>query len=145
METPKPQTIAAWTTLLTAQRDLLSRVERALKTAGLPPLSWYDALLEIERAGDAGVRPFALKDRLLLPQSGMSRLLDRLARDGLIEREICAKDGRGQLVRLTSAGSALRLRMWAVYSGFLIDAVENRLGPERASELASSLDQLIQR
>ena len=50
---------------------------------GHPPLAWYDALLEIEKAGPDGLRPFELRKLLLLPQYGTSRLLDRMvtARD----------------------------------------------------------------
>ena len=36
-----------------------------------------------------------LADRLLLSRSGITRLADRLERQGLIERERCKEDGRG--------------------------------------------------
>ena len=47
-----------------------------------------------------------LADRLLLSRSGITRLVDRLARQGLIERERCKDDGRGYYALLTDAGSA---------------------------------------
>ncbi len=63
-------TEAAWTALMTKSRVLLEAVESSLKSAGYPPLAWYDALLELEKAGPDGLRPFELKDRILLPQYG---------------------------------------------------------------------------
>ena len=45
-----------------------------------------------------------LADRLLLSRSGITRLVDRLARQGLIERERCEDDGRGYYARLTPLG-----------------------------------------
>ncbi len=63
MTQPKPQTIAAWTSLVSANRILIGNIEYALKSEGLPKLSWYDALLEIEKADGSGIRPFELKER----------------------------------------------------------------------------------
>ena len=62
----------------------MSRVESALKAAGLPPLAWYEVLVELDRAGACGVRPFALEEALQLPQYGLSRLLARMEEAGLV-------------------------------------------------------------
>ena len=43
--------IRAWARLMKAQRVALGSIEEALKSAGFPPLAWYDALLELEHAG----------------------------------------------------------------------------------------------
>lgn len=142
MTQPKPQTIAAWTSLVTANRVLLDEIENALKKTGLPSLSWYDALLEIGKAGDAGLRPFELKDRLLLPQYGISRLLDRLVKAGLVDRQGAEDDGRGQIVRLTAKGQDTRRKMWPVYAASLVQSVEQHLSPEEAKELARLLKKL---
>ena len=76
----------------------MSRVESALKAADLPPLAWYEVLVELERAGAYGVRPFALEEALQLPQYGLSRLLARMEAAGLVLRGSCPGDGRGQMV-----------------------------------------------
>lgn len=141
-KTPTPDTIAAWTRLVTANRVLLERIEAAMKAAGLPPLGWYDAMWELERA-EGGLRPFELQERLLLPQYGMSRLLDRLVQAGLVERLACADDGRGQVVRLTAEGQAMRARMWPVYANELRALVEAPLRDGEAASLAASLGRLI--
>jgi DNA-binding MarR family transcriptional regulator len=142
MKQPKPETIAAWTSLVTANRVLLDEIENALKNAGLPRLGWYDALLEIDKAEAAGIRPFELKQRLLLPQYGISRLLDRMAKAGLVERQDAEDDGRGQIVRLTEKGRHTRQAMWPVYAGSLLQSVEHNLSQVEAAELTRLLKKL---
>ena len=62
---PGEATVRAWTRLLRAQNLALRSVERGLKEAGLPALDWYDVLLEVERAGAAGLRPYELERAVL--------------------------------------------------------------------------------
>ena len=47
-----------------------------------------------------------LADRLLLSRSGITRLVDRLVRLGLVERHRCGDDGRGSFAALTASGRA---------------------------------------
>lgn len=136
---PSDETVAAWTALMRAQRRALGVIEAALKAAGLPALAVYDALLEIERAGEEGLRPFQLEPRLLLPQYGLSRLLDRLAADGLVRRRPAPKDRRGHVVVISPQGRALRARMWPVYARALERAFGCRLDPGEAATLAKLL------
>ena len=141
MDVPE-HTIAAWTALVSVSRRLLEAVENDLRIAGLPELSWYDVLLEIGREGEAGIRPFDLKDRLPLPQYYTSRLLSRLEKAGAVERRPCAGDGRGHVVVLTKIGRQLRRDMWEVYSAALMRLVGIKLNAnesEKLSELLSIL------
>ena len=112
---PTEAEIAAWARLVRVSQALIQAVEADLKGAGLPPLSWYDALLELRRAGAEGLRPHALQQKMLLEQYNMSRLLDRLEKAGLVERRPCPHDRRGQIVHLTEAGRETLSRMWPVY------------------------------
>ncbi len=132
-------TITAWTALVTASRVLIEKVEAALKSEGHPPLAWYDALLEVEKAGSDGLRPFEIKERLLLPQYGTSRLLDRLVKAGFLKREACADDARGQVIRMTEEGRTVRRAMWPVYARVLSEEFERRLTAEDAAQLGSLL------
>lgn len=134
-----PEVTATWIALITTSRVLLERVEAALKAADLPMLSWYDALLEIEKAGEDGLRPFVLKQRLLLPQYGTSRLIDRIAVAGLIEKVDCADDGRGFLVRITPEGRRVRRMMWPIYSAQLSELLQSQLSGEDLETLGNLL------
>lgn len=141
---PSEAVIWAWTRLVAVQQRVLAAVEGELAAAGLPPLSWYDALLELRREGEAGLRPLILQERLLLSQPNVSRLLDRLVRAGLVERRPCPEDGRGQLVAITADGRELLARMWPVYRAAIQRHVGERLGSdEDAFRLGGLLDRLV--
>jgi DNA-binding MarR family transcriptional regulator len=133
-----------WTGLMRASTRLGDRIEADLKAAGLPPLGWYDALWEIQKAGDDGLRPVELQPRLLLPQYGLSRLIDRLVRAGYVARGACADDGRGQILRLTPEGRTVREKMWPVYRQALLSALDARLSPAGAENLSAGLAALAQ-
>ena len=137
---PCDTTVAAWIRLLRAQRCTLVAVERALKDAGFPPLEWYDVLLELERIGP--LRPRDLQSRLLLAQSNLSRLLDRMESAGLVERSSCKEDARGQLVRATADGKSLRQGMWPVYAAAIQEVIGARLASAEAGQLSELLGRL---
>ena len=139
---PCESAVCAWGRLVRAHQAAMSCVESALKGADLPPLAWYEVLVELERAGK-GVRPFALEETLQLPQYGLSRLLARMEAAGLLRRASCPGDGRGQMIILTDAGREMRQRMWPVYAGAVQQAVGARLSPEEADGLADLLGRLI--
>ena len=130
----------AWIAILRSGA-LVDRVEAALKAEGHPPLAWYDVLWELERAGGP-IRQRDLGKRLLVARYNLSRLLDRLAAEGLIAAEPCPDDARGQMWRLTRAGKALRVRIWPAYAAAIRSAVEDRLSTAEAEMLAKLLEKL---
>jgi DNA-binding MarR family transcriptional regulator len=138
---PSDAVIRAWARLIRAQQAVLAAVEAELKAANLPPLAWYDVLLELSRAQE-GLRPFALEQALLLAQYNLSRLLDRLERAGYLERRACPEDGRGQVVVITAAGRALVKRMWPTYRAAIAHHLGAKLSEDEASRLATLLGKL---
>jgi DNA-binding MarR family transcriptional regulator len=140
-DTPRKTVIRAWARLMKAQQLALASIERSLKAAGLPPLGWYDVLLELERAGGNGLRPFELERAVLLAQYNLSRLVDRIERAGYVERRTCEVDGRGQLITITKKGAAIRRQMWPVYAR----AIEATIGRHVSQKDAEALDELLGR
>lgn len=143
MTKPTDVAIEVFARLLRAQGMALSTVESALDEAGLPPLAWYDVLLEVERVGQDGIRPFELQNELLLPQYGISRLLNRIEKAGYLERLSCEEDGRGQRLIITQSGKKIRRGIWIVYSEAIEQAVDCKLTPKEASALSRLLKKLI--
>ena len=139
IQNPSEMVIRVWARLMKAQRLALASVERKLKAAGLPPLVWYDVLLEVERAGRGGLRPFELERAMLLAQYNLSRLVDRIERAGYVERRVCEDDGRGQLLAITERGKAIRRKMWPIYA----EAVEATVGRRLSAKQAENLDDLL--
>lgn len=139
---PSPSITRVWVRLMCAQRDVLAAIEGDLKAAGLPPLGWYDVLLELTRATEGRLRPFEIERRTLMAQYNLSRLLDRLEDKGLVQREPFGDDGRGRWVGITEEGRATQKRMWAVYSKALHDHVGNKLDDSSADTLSDLLAKL---
>src|SRR6056297_1802676 len=100
-----PQNLSAWQVLSRAHRRLQGHLEFALKAEGLPPLDVLDALAALD-AGQDGQTAKSLEISLMLPQYGVSRLLDRMEKDGLIRRVADSGDKRLKHVHLTEAGRA---------------------------------------
>jgi len=96
--------LGAWRSFLRAHALLSRKLEADLVAAHDLPLASYDVLLQLAESDGRRLRMTELADRVLLSRSGLTRLVDRLERDGLVERQACANDARGTLAVLTDAG-----------------------------------------
>ena len=92
---PSKTTIQAWVTLHRVHRKLLEQVGVVLKNNEMPPLDWYDVLLELNREESVGLRQYEIGERVLLSKYNLSRLIDRLEKQHLVRRDVCEEDGRG--------------------------------------------------
>jgi DNA-binding MarR family transcriptional regulator len=89
---------------------LVRELDAELDEAHDLPLSSYDVLIYLQAAPDKRLRMAELADSVLLSRSGVTRLVDRLEREGLIVRDNCASDGRGLYAVLTDEGEELLAR-----------------------------------
>jgi DNA-binding MarR family transcriptional regulator len=101
-----PRELAAWRGLLRVHAALVRRLDAELQEAHGLPLSSYEVLMLLADAPEGRLRMFELADGVLLSLSGMTRLVDRLTREGLVRRERCADDRRGAFAVITPAGRA---------------------------------------
>jgi DNA-binding MarR family transcriptional regulator len=97
---------AGWVAFLRAHAAVTRRLEAELTAERGLSLAEYDALLQLAIAGERRLRMSELADRVVLSRSGMTRMVDRLAADGLIERRTCPSDARVLWATLTGAGLA---------------------------------------
>jgi DNA-binding MarR family transcriptional regulator len=125
------------------RQRVLGAVEADLKSAGLPPLGWYDILLELRRSESGQLRPLEIEGRLLIAQHNVSRLIDRLEKAGYVARKPCEQDGRGQVVAITEDGRAMLKRVWPVYEAAIQKHVGAKLNQAEAEALARILGQLV--
>ena len=94
----------AWGGFLTTHARLVRKLDEELREAHGMPLGTFDVLIQLSRAPDQRLRMRDLADAIVLSRSGLTRLVDRLVRDGLVERERCGEDARGAWAVLTPAG-----------------------------------------
>lgn len=102
-----PNELAAWRGFLRAHTALTHALDAELVEGHGLALSSYEVLLFLAEAPAGRMRMSELADRVLLSRSGLTRLADRLARDGLIERRPCSEDARGWFAALTPKGREL--------------------------------------
>jgi DNA-binding MarR family transcriptional regulator len=143
MAKPSKSAVDAWVALNRAQRFVFEAIEAELKSAGLPPLAWYDVLLELWREPGGRLRQGDLEHKMLFPQYGVSRLVDRLEREKLVCRERREDDARAYWVAISDKGLALRQRMWSVYAAAIQRHVGAKLSEQEAARVAEGLRKLV--
>ncbi len=99
--------LGAWRGLLRVHSALVKALDAQLLAGHELPLTSYEVLINLQAAPDKRRRMAELADGVLLSRSGMTRLVDRLERDGLLVRDACVSDGRGTFAVLTDKGEAL--------------------------------------
>lgn len=104
------QELGAWRGLLRVHSALVKALDAELLADHDLPLTSYEVLINLQAAPDHRRRMAELAEGVLLSRSGMTRLVDRLERDGLLERDACVSDGRGTFAVLTPKGEDLLRR-----------------------------------
>ena len=96
--------LRAWRGLLHVHAQLSKALDAQLLADQGLPLSSYEVLMYLSDADGGRMRMNELADSVLLSRSGLTRLVDRLEREGYLERCSCAHDARGAFAVLTPAG-----------------------------------------
>src|SRR4051794_23570638 len=106
---PKAQLLSerelrAWRGLLRVHSRMVKALDAELDATHGLGLTSYEVLMYLADTPEGQMRMHDLASSVLLSRSGLTRLVDRLARDGLIERKACESDARGAFAVLTAAG-----------------------------------------
>jgi DNA-binding MarR family transcriptional regulator len=99
--------LGAWRGLLRVHAALIRELDAQLDARHGLPLTSYEVLLTLAGAPEGRMRMAELAGSALLSRSGLTRLCDRLVRDGLVERSAADDDGRGSYAVLTPHGREL--------------------------------------
>ncbi len=101
---PRDPRLAGWRSFLTAYSVITRQLDEELRDETGLSLFEYAALLQLAEAEGRKLRMSDLALGIVLTRSGVTRLVDRLERDGLVERYQCSSDGRGAEAVLTETG-----------------------------------------
>jgi DNA-binding MarR family transcriptional regulator len=101
---PTQEQLASWRAFLRAHASITRALEAELLTEQKLSLASYDVLVQLAEAPGHRLRMTELADAVLLSRSGVTRLVDRLEKGGLVARCRVEGDGRGVAARLTDAG-----------------------------------------
>ncbi len=142
-QVPTREQLAAWRAFLRAHATIIRELESELVAEQRLSLAAYDVLVQLAEAPERRLRMTELADAVLLSRSGVTRLVDRLERAGLVTRARVADDGRGVAAQLTDAGfhrlrTASRTHLAGVHEHFAarLDA-DDLAALERVSRLLS--------
>ena len=96
--------LAAWRGFLRVHSGIVRELNTELELTHALPLAHYEVLLYLDAAPCGKLTMGELAQSVLLSQSGVTRLVDRLVRSGLVVREGCSEDRRVMYARLTDEG-----------------------------------------
>jgi DNA-binding MarR family transcriptional regulator len=138
-----PRELAAWRGMLRVHAALVKALDAELVAEHDLPLSSYEVLITLQAAPGHRCRMAELADRVLLSRSGMTRLVDRLEREGLLERDTCSSDGRGCFAVLTPAGDELLARARPTHLNGVRERFLRHFGDDELSAMAAWWDRLV--
>ena len=96
---------SAWRGLMCAHAALVRQLDARLEREHALGLTSVEVLQRLGEAPGRRMRMRDLADAINLSRSGLTRLVDRLERDGLLERCSCQHDARGAYACLTETGA----------------------------------------
>ncbi|MEU4526063.1 helix-turn-helix domain-containing protein [Amycolatopsis sp. NPDC024027] len=131
-----------WQTFLSVHRRLVELLADQMMADHQLPLDWFDVLIHLADVPGMRLRQRELRDRLLLSESGVSRLLARMADAGLVERTPADDDRRGVAVALTDKGMATLVAATSSHLDLVAQLFTDKLAAAEAVALEHVLTKL---
>lgn len=132
----------AWIAIAQTHAAVTGRLQEALTAAELPPLPWFEVLATLDRAPEQRLKMGDLAEALVITRGGLTKLVDRLIKAGLLERTFCETDRRVSYATLLPAGTELLEEMRPVVRGELAVAFSANLTTAQADQLREMLERV---
>lgn len=132
----------AWGALTRTHAAIVGRLQEALAASDFPPLPWYEVLATVADAPEQRMKMGELAEAMVITRGGLTKLVDRLIKAGLMERTFCETDRRVSYATLLPAGQALLEEMRPVVVAELKTAFAANLSDGQADELRGMLEQV---
>jgi DNA-binding MarR family transcriptional regulator len=132
----------AWGALTRTHAAIVQRLQETLSAADFPPLPWYEVLAAVSEAPDQRMKMGDLAEALVITRGGLTKLVDRLVKSGLLERTFCETDRRVSYATLTPAGRDLLAEMRPAVIAELEVAFSANLSVAQANDLRQTLNSI---
>ncbi|HEX5988902.1 MAG TPA: MarR family transcriptional regulator [Solirubrobacterales bacterium] len=132
----------AWIAISQTHAAVTGRLQEALTAAELPPMPWFEVLATLDRAPEQRLKMGDLAEALVITRGGLTKLVDRLIKAGLLERTFCETDRRVSYATLLPAGVELLEEMRPIVRGELAVAFSANLSAEEAEALRQTLERI---
>lgn len=128
--------------LVEAHARLTRELDRRLREETGVALQTLEVLLRVSRSPEGWMPLTQLADTVALTSGGLTRMVDRLEREGLVARQRCTDDGRVVRVVLTDEGVTLMGRVLDAHRRHLAEEVGSKLDPQDVPSMERGLDAL---
>lgn len=132
----------AWGALTRTHAAIAGRLQESLAAADFPPLPWYEVLATVAEAPEQRMKMGDLAEALVITRGGLTKLVDRLVKAGLLERTFCETDHRVSYATLCPAGADLLEEMRPVVIAELEVAFAAKLSTAEADALRETLERV---
>lgn len=136
--------VNAWLNLIQAGSVVSEAVEQALQENVRLSLPEHEVLVRLSGTAEGRLPMHDLADLLLVSKSGVTRLVDRMVRDGLVERASCATDRRIVYASLTPEGRRRVREAEPVFERALDERFSAHLGDMDVRRLRSALRKVLE-
>ena len=134
-----------WQSFLAVHRRIVEQLADEMMTEHQLPLEWFDVLVHLADLPGMRARQKELRDRMLLSESGVSRLLVRMEKAGLITRSTADDDRRSIEIAVTDDGRAALLAAIESHLQLVASLFSDRLTATDQAALSWVLSKLLAR
>lgn len=139
-----PVKMAAWVAFMQSHARVMKRMSDDLDEAGQTSFSTYDILVQLSEAGGSLRLKDLLSRLLVVSQPGLSRRVERLESQGLLERRPDPDDGRGVIVKLTRTGRHTLRTAAGVHMTSILREFGDRITDDEAAVLTRVLARIAE-
>jgi len=139
-----PQERAAWSGFIRAHSSIVKELDAELQAAHRLPLSSFDVLAQLSVAPNGRMQMSELAEAVHLSRSGLTRMVDRLERQGLLERHKGERDPRQVFACITKAGLERLAETTSTHLAGVRRMFLERLSQPKLKQLAVIWNQLMQ-
>ncbi len=138
-----PEQRAAWAGFIRVHASIVRELDAELRAAHGLPLSSFDVLVQLSLAPEGRMQMHELAEAVHLSRSGLTRLVDRLERQGLLERRRGERDPRRVFASITRRGLDRLAKTTPTHLAGVRRRFLERLSQAQVKLLAAAWDQLL--
>ncbi|NOV01908.1 MarR family winged helix-turn-helix transcriptional regulator [Paenibacillus planticolens] len=134
--------LSVWRAFVNAHASVIERIEKDLSEQRKIPLTTYDVLVALYQSPNKKLRMTDLAKKVVITRSGLTRVVERLEREGFVIRERTEEDRRGAFAILTREGKKAFLATWPTYADGISNYFLNVLDEEERTIIERGLSKV---
>jgi DNA-binding MarR family transcriptional regulator len=141
MSSPSPERLRAWRLYFESALALIDVLDGDFEHDTGFPVQWYDVLVHLEETPE-GLRMNELAERILYSKSGLTRVVDRMQKAGLVRRVVPENDRRSIFVVQTDKGREIMERARRQHHDWIEEHFSRPLPDTEIKALTRALEKL---